>query len=183
MKNKIYVALVHYPVFNKHNQVVTTSITNLDIHDISRSCKTFNVPQYYIITNLESQRKFLDRILKFWDSDIAQKYNPDRAIALAMISAKDSIEKTVKEIENQEGIRPVIISTTATKYEAAISFENCRSITKPILLLFGTGNGLAKEVHEYADFTLEPIEGSSGYNHLSVRSAVAIVLDRLSSEK
>lgn len=183
MKNRVYVALVHHPVYNKHYEVVTTSITNLDIHDISRTCKTFDVPQFYIVTNLESQREFLDRILRFWDSEIAQKYNPDRAIALAMISAKDSIDETVKEIENQEGIRPVLISTTATKYEEAISFGECKSINRPILFLFGTGNGLTKAVHEYADFTLEPIQGISGYNHLSVRSAVAIVLDRITSEK
>ncbi len=34
-----------------------------------------------------------------------------------------------------------------------------------------------------ADFFLEPIKGPSDYNHLSVRSAVAIVLDRLLGER
>ncbi|HLB25443.1 MAG TPA: RNA methyltransferase, partial [Nitrospirota bacterium] len=29
------------------------------------------------------------------------------------------------------------------------------------------------------DFTLEPNEGLSGYNHLPVRAAAAIILDRL----
>jgi hypothetical protein len=47
------------------------------------------------------------------------------------------------------------------------------------LLLFGTGWGLADEVLEAADALLPPLAGPSGYNHLSVRAAAAIVLDRL----
>jgi hypothetical protein len=52
---------------------------------------------------------------------------------------------------------------------------------KPILLLFGTGWGLSDSLTNEADFKLEPIFGKAldGYNHLSVRSAVAIYCDRL----
>jgi hypothetical protein len=35
---------------------------------------------------------------------------------------------------------------------------------------------------EQADYILEPIYGPGEYNHLSVRSAVAIILDRLLGE-
>ncbi|MEZ4288133.1 MAG: RNA methyltransferase [Polyangiales bacterium] len=49
----------------------------------------------------------------------------------------------------------------------------------PHLLLFGTGHGLADEVLDRADYLLEPIDGADGFNHLSVRAAVAIVADRL----
>jgi hypothetical protein len=49
----------------------------------------------------------------------------------------------------------------------------------PELLLLGTGWGLAAEVLERVDDVLEPIAGSGPYNHLSVRTAAAIVLDRL----
>ena len=48
-----------------------------------------------------------------------------------------------------------------------------------MLLLFGTAHGLAPELSETADYTLPPIESTTGYNHLSVRSAVSIILDRL----
>jgi hypothetical protein len=48
----------------------------------------------------------------------------------------------------------------------------------PFLILFGTGWGLTQEVKDSSDYVLVPIEGK-GYNHLSVRSAVAIILDRL----
>ncbi len=49
----------------------------------------------------------------------------------------------------------------------------------PLLFLFGTGWGLTEEVLEQADDILEPIRGAGAYNHLSVRSAAAILLDRL----
>ena len=51
--------------------------------------------------------------------------------------------------------------------------------TETYLLVFGTGWGIAGEVIERADHCIEPIRGPSDYNHLSVRSAVSIVLDRL----
>ncbi|MBH49061.1 MAG: hypothetical protein CME71_12910 [Halobacteriovorax sp.] len=54
----------------------------------------------------------------------------------------------------------------------------------PVLLVFGTGWGLHTSLVEAADARLEPIfsKAEDGYNHLSVRSAVAIYLDRLTTE-
>jgi hypothetical protein len=51
----------------------------------------------------------------------------------------------------------------------------------PYLLLLGTGWGLSDDCFEAADFILEPIAGAGTYNHLSVRSAAAILLDRLTA--
>jgi hypothetical protein len=51
---------------------------------------------------------------------------------------------------------------------------------KPVLVVFGTGWGLAPTVVESADALLEPVRGvREEYNHLSVRAACAIILDRL----
>ena len=50
---------------------------------------------------------------------------------------------------------------------------------KVVLVLFGTAWGLDSGVMHRADFVLDPIEGNMGYNHLSVRAASAIILDRL----
>jgi hypothetical protein len=181
-KNNLYLGLVHYPVYNKFKDKVTTSITNLDIHDISRSCRTYDIAQFYVINPLPTQEKILNRILKFWASDIAGKYNSDRVDALTLVKYADSIETAVQSIKNQEGRCPKVITTTAAQMDKQISFQKVCLISEPILLLFGTGNGLTNEIHNNAHFILEPIKGGS-YNHLSVRSAAAIVLDRLTSEK
>ena len=46
-------------------------------------------------------------------------------------------------------------------------------------MLFGTGWGLEKSILTEADYVLDPIEGVGEYNHLPVRAAIAIILDRL----
>jgi hypothetical protein len=50
-----------------------------------------------------------------------------------------------------------------------------------VVLLFGTGWGLAPDVHACADLQIEPIASPrlDGFNHLSVRAAAAITFDRL----
>ena len=50
---------------------------------------------------------------------------------------------------------------------------------RPIVLMFGTAWGLAPELLEQATYRLAPIQGTGDYNHLAVRSAVAIILDRI----
>jgi hypothetical protein len=47
------------------------------------------------------------------------------------------------------------------------------------MILLGTGFGLAPAVREQTDLALEAIRGSGDYNHLSVRAAASIILDRL----
>ena len=54
--------------------------------------------------------------------------------------------------------------------------------TRPVAIVFGTGWGVHESFYPAVDRILTPIygpEGKEGYNHLSVRSAVAIILDRL----
>jgi hypothetical protein len=180
----LYLGLVHYPVLNKHNEIVQTSVTNLDIHDIARSASTFGFKNYFIITPDVSQTEYIKKVIGFWHSDTGQAYNPDRSRALSLITITDSIESCINLITTQEGMQPIIITTTARNMNKQISFEEVNNLSnknQPLLLLFGTGHGLTDTVHDDADFILQPIEGAGDYNHLSVRSAVAIVLDRITS--
>jgi len=183
--NNIYVGLVHYPVYNKQQEVITTSITNLDIHDIARSCRTYGVKNYFVINPLSSQAKMMQRILKFWQSEIAGRYNPDRVSALSIINYQPAIESAKEYIKTQEGTDPIVVTTTALRRKNQIDFGEFKQLglSQPVLILFGTGNGLVEQLHKKADYILAPVRANSSYNHLSVRSAVAIVLDRLTSEK
>jgi len=187
LDNKFYIGLVHHPINNKRGDVVTTSVTNLDIHDISRSAKTFGVEQYYIVTPLAAQQQLVKRILGHWDEDKSSAYNPDRSEALNVAQVVDSIEQAKDDIKEREGQDPMVVVTGANfkdGYGTVSSLKDELKIdNRPFLLLFGTGWGLHASVTESADFKLEPLHGvdESGYNHLSVRSAVAIYLDRLQS--
>ena len=99
----------------------------------------------------------------------------------------NSIEDTIAEIEEREGQRPVIITTSARIFPNTVGYKELSDKIfeddRPYLLLFGTGWGLTDEVMDMSDYILEPIRGNTQYNHLSVRAAVAIILDRLLGEK
>ncbi|MFZ8932668.1 MAG: RNA methyltransferase [Bacteriovoracaceae bacterium] len=182
---EVYLGLVHYPIKNKTGDIVTTSVTNMDIHDISRSCRTFGIEKYFIISPLQAQKSLVNRILGHWDSDNASVYNPDRKDALSVALFVESLELAIDEIEKRSGKRPLITVTAANMVEDHGCIKDMKLKAeidnRPILLLFGTGWGLAPEVIDMADFKLGPIYGRSddGFNHLSVRSAVAIYLSQL----
>lgn len=181
----LYLGLVHHPVMNKRGETVATSVTNLDIHDIARSCRTFGVKRYFIVTPIQLQHELVGRILGHWDKDESALYNPDRKDALSHVVLVNSIEEAMHKIEEMEGQKPQSVVTGAgfKSFDGdAKTLKNKMILDKiPRLVLFGTGWGLHASIVESADFRLGPISGAAedGYNHLSVRSAVAIYLDRL----
>ena len=179
----LYLALIHAPVYNKNMQIVATSITNLDIHDIARCAATFGLKRYYVVHPVETQRSLAQRIMAFWQEGFGAEYNPDRQQAFARVRLAVDLQEVREEIKQEQGHYPALVATDARKYSNTISYTAMRARLdqeeSPVLLLFGTGWGLARELMESTDFILEPIYGPGEYNHLSVRSAVAIILDRL----
>ncbi|WP_022846509.1 RNA methyltransferase [Desulfurobacterium sp. TC5-1] len=179
----VYVSLIHYPVYNKEKRVVATSLTTLDIHDIARSSRTYGVKGYYIVQPIENHLWLANKLLSFWQGGHGREYNPKRWEALKLVKAVPYIEDAISDIEKVEGKKPYIVSTSAKRYEHTISFRDLKSKIEnedvPFLICFGTGWGLTEEFIESSDFILEPICGPTNYNHLSVRSAASIILDRL----
>jgi len=180
-KKKIYVALLHYPMKDKEKENVATSITNMDLHDISRSCTTYDVKNYYVVTPLEAQREIASRVIKHWLEGYGATYNVNRKQAFGGTMLMDGLLDVVADIEKKEGERPVVVATTARDSRANIGFQEVSELSeeKPILILFGTGWGFTEDVFKMSDRVLKPIEGAGNFNHLSVRSAVAIILDRI----
>lgn len=180
----VYIALLHHPVYNKRKDIVSTCITGFDLHDIARSALTYGVKKYYVVNPLPAQREFAHRIIDFWMAEGSMEFNWTRAEAFKLISIKETLEDTIGEISRVEGRGPRVVGTSA-KSKGTTKFEDLKmqinNSKDPYLLLFGTGWGLADEVFEKFDYVLEPIAGESAYNHLSVRSATAIILDRLLS--
>jgi hypothetical protein len=180
---ELYVALIHAPVYNKNGQVITTSITNLDLHDIARACATYGVQRYYVVHPAASQRSLAKRIMNFWQEGYGSVYNPDRQEAFARVELTSGLEEVIAAITATTGSRPMTVATDARLYPNTISYQEMRKkleqASGAYLLLFGTGWGLLKEDMAKANYILAPLYGPSDYNHLSVRSAVSIILDRL----
>ncbi|MGE0822452.1 MAG: RNA methyltransferase [Candidatus Binatia bacterium] len=179
----IYIALLHYPVYDRDHAVVTTSITNMDIHDIARSARTYGVKRYFVVTPTRTLRLLAQKILDHWESGYGSTYNETRKDALSLVALAEDLDGAIRQICEDEGESPYIVATSARSGARRIPFSDMRTRIEqsrpPVLFLFGTGWGLTEEVLDRADAILEPIQGVGGYNHLSVRAAAAILLDRL----
>lgn len=179
----LYVVLLHYPVYDKHGDVVTTAVTNMDVHDIGRLSRTFDVRGFFVCTPVETLRRLVARIMRHWDIGPGATYNATRRQALALVRQAPDLDGVVADIEKETGQLPFIVTTTARNGPDRMSFDTMRERLQtdgpPHLLVLGTGWGLHESIMARADAILEPIRGSGDYNHLSVRSACAIILDRL----
>lgn len=179
-----YVALMHDEVLiGPEKNVGRSSVMSIDIHDIARSSRTYDVQHYFIVTPLKDQQKIVNTFLKFWKEGVGAEYRQDRHAALNIVSLSESLDQAINNIEEKEGKKPLLIGTSAKKINGvpAITFYDqakAWQLKRPVLLIFGTANGLAPQVLERCDYMLPPIEGLSDFNHLSVRTATGIALDR-----
>ncbi len=176
------VALVHHPVVNKRGEVIGSAVTNLDIHDIARTARTYGVAEYFIATPYEDQQNLVSELLSHWETGHGATYNPARKEALSLVRRVTSLEEAIVHLTNKYDRRPLLVTTSAILRATTVEYNEITEKIRdglPVLLIFGTAHGLAPEILAMADATLPPIRGGTDYNHLSVRSAAAIIIDRL----
>lgn len=183
---RIWSALVHYPVLDREGGVVTTSVTNMDVHDLARTSRTFGLERFIIVTPIDIHRDMVTKVASLWQGEKYARRTPSRREALGIVQTAASIDEAAAMVEKSAGAAPLLVGTTARRLEDAVAFDKARGLLtsgpdRPWLILFGTGWGLAPSSLERCDLVLEPIEGAGDYNHLSVRSAAAVILDRLTS--
>jgi hypothetical protein len=179
---RLYIALIHYPVIDKNGETIASAVTNLDLHDIARVCRTYGVKGYYVITPLKDQMVLVNRILDHWATGVGGTYNPGRQQALKLVRVKATVEEMIEEITDAEGSRPKTVATTAKRHAGSLSYRRLREMliqATPLVVAFGTAWGLSDRFMADADYILDPLSGAGRYNHLSVRSAVSIILDRV----
>ena len=205
-KRKTFVVLLHYPIVNKHGEEVVTSVTNLDIHDIARSCKTYGVSRYFIVNPEPEQERLVGQIIGHWREEISKIWHPARARALALCQFCRSFEEAYNEAdrlnrEDHPGAKaPFVVMPDARELKGVDPWSYAELREKlasgrlgpdddgfrPLMVVYGTGWGISESFFPKVDRVLRPlralpnpINDESRYNHLSVRAAAAIVLDRL----
>jgi hypothetical protein len=229
----VFVVLLHSPMTDKQGKEVTTAVTNLDIHDIARSCKTFGVKRYYIVNPEPEQERMVKAILGHWHTEVSKVYHPARWKALEQVEFTRTFEEAFNNAtlhttqlrsslnENRSGKAPTMEVLEGQSNEATVLSYNTPYVVmpdardlsqyfkkvwgyselresfgagkvpgdfsdaekvflRPVMVVFGTGWGIAPRFFSNVDCLLAPIHGPvRSYNHLSVRAAAAIVLDRL----
>jgi tRNA (guanine37-N1)-methyltransferase len=184
--SNISLALVHYPVVDKNGDTITTSVTNLDVHDIARTCRTFGVRKYYLVTPVDSQVYLINKIMDHWKKGWGAGYNPRRSDALHLVERVNTLDDLQAAVEkdvasdDSKKTTPAIqwVATSARPPEGVpqLPLDQLANHDGHTILLFGTGWGLHPDVYQRCDAVLPPITGPTEYNHLAVRSAVAIYL-------
>jgi len=179
---RLAAALLHYPVVDRELQIVTAAITNVDLHDLSRSAHSYGLSDLFVVHPIEAQRELASRIREHWVNGRGGLRIPDRKPALEILQVVATLEDALRCLGQETELWTTSASREGTK---VVGFAEARQRLSdpgpPVLLCFGTGWGLHDSIHTRASLQLEPIRSprSDGYNHLSVRAAAAIVLDRL----
>jgi len=183
----LYLVLLHHPVLDKTGAIVTSALTNMDIHDIARSARTYGVRRFYVATPVKALRVLAAKIMEHWETGYGSTYNVTRKDALSLVGLEHDLDSTLLTLEHATGMRPRLVATSARSGPDRTPCVELRAQLdvrrEPHLIVLGTGWGLAPEVTERADVILEPIWGPTDYNHLSVRSAAAVILDRLRGKR
>jgi hypothetical protein len=176
---RVSVALVHHPVLDAAGAVVSSTLTTMDVHDLSRSARTYGCDALYIVHPIPAQQELAHRIISHWTHGSSAKRIPDRKDALAIVK----VVSTLEEAEKDCGLHTELWSTAAREVGRPVSWSDGKRRIgidgPPVLLVFGTSWGLAPTVIDRSTVLLEPIHGAGEWNHLSVRAACAIALDRL----
>ncbi len=179
----LFVALLHYPVVDRNGRVVTSAITSLDLHDLARSSRTYEVRATFIVHPVAEQRDFAATVIDHWRFGFGRSFDSRRREALEALRIVAGLDEAIAEATAASGARPLLVHTSARTAEGISTRElreRMESVQRaPVMLLFGTAFGLAPSVLERADLGLEAIRGPGDYNHLSVRAAASIMLDRL----
>lgn len=192
----VYLVLLHSPVVNRKGEQVATSVTNMDIHDISRSARTFGLKGYFLVTPITDQHEVVDQILSYWRSESSKKHHPDRVEAVSLVRLARDFDEVKASIRAAHGTDPEVVLTDARPHPRTVSYADYRRELhgpgrekgRPVALVFGTGWGVSDVFYPEVHRILAPVYGpegdaEGGYNHLSVRAAAAIILDRLFGDR
>jgi hypothetical protein len=181
--SRVALALVHHPVLDRQGAIITTAITNLDLHDMARSACTYGVEALYIVHPVTAQRELAMRVKTHWVSGSGARRIPTRERAMALLQVVATLDDVYAVLGGRSSVDLYVTSARGEGRNVMTypdAREKMKASARTSLVLFGTGWGLAAEVIDVSDVFLAPLEGAStGYNHLSVRAACAIVLDRL----
>ncbi len=182
-RSKIHLALRHDHVLGRQGSIIHSNVTQIDLHDFCRLSLTYGLGGFHCVTEMDAQHKISEEILTYWRSGLGKDYNPDRMRALQGLTLHRNFDDMITCVAQKDGATPALVGTCARPHEKNLDFSAFSDIIersdRPVVIQFGTSWGLSSEQLRRCDWVLPPIQGHDGYNHLSVRCAAAIIVDRI----
>ena len=158
------IALVHYPVTNKNGEVIASAVTNLDLHDMARSARTYGVKGFYVVTPLEDQKALAAQLMR--EPGLADD------VSFHILGASEYVKSTAfKDLIASLGIEGIIHCRPYVPHSEAID----AMIAADVLLLLqphrSTNFQIPAKLFEYIAtgnpiITIAP-EGSATFNVVS----------------
>ena len=180
----LYLVLLHHPVYDK-NGADRHHRRDQHGHPRHRALAPARTAcgRFYVVTPVKALRELAARIIEHWETGYGGTYNVTRKDALALVVLTEDLDTRSSTSSATPATAPMLVVTSARTLRPTISYAGLRRLIaeteRPLLVLFGTGWGLTEEVIARSDHLLPAVLGAGDYNHLSVRSAAAIILDRL----
>lgn len=179
--------LLHAPVWLDEKKTGVSSLTNLDIHDIARLSRSYALDALYVVTPLRDQLQMLETVVRHWTREATSPGHADRRRPLGWYVLPLHCKKPWP-CRRPVRQRPRVVGSSAlwpapqkgVPEEPPLTPPTVRQwcAAGPVMLCLGTARGLAPEALAQCDGVLRPLR-YLGYNHLSVRSAAAILTDRI----
>jgi hypothetical protein len=176
---RLTVALVHHPVVDRRGDEITSTVDHLDVMDASRLSLTYPVRRVYVVNPVPAQRALTERLIRHGTRTAGRDEARGEFSKTAWAPDLDAV---IAEHEEELGVVPTVVATSARGSSRDLGFGVMRARLhggEAMVLLVGKAWGLAPRLLDTADVRLEPIDAGTGFNHLSVRSAMAIAIDRL----
>lgn len=188
LRHRTVLVLLHHPVTNRKGELSTTAVTNLDIHDLSRTARTYEMDRFYLVSPLHGQGALVDRILDHWKEGLTREWHPDRSEALSRTVFVPDFDTVKRDLgARYPGLPVEVLMPDARPLGGQVGYAETRARWEREppgvkVIVLGTGWGVAPSFFSEVQTFLAPLYGPigvEGYNHLSVRAAGAVILDRL----
>src|SRR5262249_15158094 len=142
---RVAIALVHHPVVDRAGAVITTAITNMDLHDLARSACTYGVTDVFVVHPVAAQRELATRVKEHWVGGSGARRIPTREPALSLLRIVASLDEAYEALGGRRAI-DVWVTTANGEGRESTSFRVARKRLLgegTTLVLFGTGWGLS----------------------------------------
>ena len=107
----------------RRREIVATSLTTLNLHDLARLTATYGTSGCYVVTPLQRQRELAHQMIAHWTQGYGATSNPTRAEALQSIHVVEHLEAVEQDIVQRCGVAPRLIATDARWFSQCISYR------------------------------------------------------------